>query len=279
MFKELQDVNKEEVWTQRPGRSIAEQGQKGIAACRKLKGYCRVVDRSNLSGNPSAEVRMKCAIGLLNDTIKSSHFYDVMRNPNYIVGKQFPFPETFRWLDKDTNELDPVEVEGGAREATEDIVQCQSNNPIESLGGVGGPISSVLCPVPSSVPSSEASAPNSTKQQRPKGTKAAKAAKKRKVDDDIESAQIKEALENWTSGFAAANQASLEVMKEQAKNEERYRIREVELKEEASELEALKLLFSGSDDESVSYRAALRRKRLNKLLGRDSANDKSPTPP
>lgn len=43
-------------------------------------------------------------------------------------------------------------------------------------------------------------------------------------------------------------------------------MKEVEIKEEAAELEALKILCSGNDEEIKQYRAAIRRKRLNKFL-------------
>lgn len=68
----------------------------------------RILEESNHTGHPTAEQKMRCATGLRNDVIKPSRFYDVIRDPNYIVGKPFQFPITFSWLDEKANELDPA---------------------------------------------------------------------------------------------------------------------------------------------------------------------------
>lgn len=88
-------MNKVIVWKSRPGGSIAEQESKGLAMCRKLKGFMRIVDGSNITGILFFEVCMQCAVALPNDVMKFSHFYNITRNPDYITDKPFPFLETF----------------------------------------------------------------------------------------------------------------------------------------------------------------------------------------
>ncbi|KAI0558790.1 hypothetical protein FGB62_187g11 [Gracilaria domingensis] len=105
---ELNNRQKIDVWRARLGRSVADQGQKGIALSRKLKGYLRIVEAQRVTGNPTDYDNMRCATGLLNNIIKTSHLYDVIRNLNYVIGKPFPFAKIFHWLNSDTSELDPT---------------------------------------------------------------------------------------------------------------------------------------------------------------------------
>lgn len=90
-----------------------------------------------MTGNPSEEVQMKFEFGLFNDVIKVPHFYDVYRNLNYIVVEPFPYPCTYRRLDAETNELEPVKhlVDDEVK------VECDPNmNPVGSIGSTGGTV-------------------------------------------------------------------------------------------------------------------------------------------
>lgn len=64
-----------------------------------------------MSGNPFTTISMRYAVGFYNYFINPSHFYDVLRNPNYNTGNPFPFLETFAWLDQSTSELEPLAFE------------------------------------------------------------------------------------------------------------------------------------------------------------------------
>lgn len=63
-------MNKVEVWMQRQGQSIVEQGQRGLEVRGKLKGYFPIVKQKSLSGKTSTEGKMRCAIGIIKDVIK-----------------------------------------------------------------------------------------------------------------------------------------------------------------------------------------------------------------
>lgn len=120
-------------------------------------------------------------------------------------------------------------------------------------------------------------------RKRPVGQKAAKAAKKRKPEDSMVENPINEALNNWTTTSFGANNTSLKAAREDAIEKAKIAQKDFELKEEASEVEALKLLFTRSEEDSVSYRKALKKKRLQKLLGSSTGtnsthNHSQPTP-
>lgn len=51
---------------------------------------------------------MQCAMDNINDVVKLSKFYHVMRNPNNVLGKASHFPEIIKWLNSHMNELDTV---------------------------------------------------------------------------------------------------------------------------------------------------------------------------
>lgn len=88
----LKDEKAQELWKSRSGRSISNQAQKGLAICRKLKRFFRIVDSHQHTGNINDSGRLRCEVGLFNDTIKVSHFYDVLRNDNYPLRKPFVYP-------------------------------------------------------------------------------------------------------------------------------------------------------------------------------------------
>lgn len=87
----LKDEKAQELWKSRSGRSISEQVQKGLSICRKLKGFLLVVDSHQLTENINDLEKLCCAVGLFDDTIKVSHFYEAHRNYNYSLGKPFSY--------------------------------------------------------------------------------------------------------------------------------------------------------------------------------------------
>lgn len=84
------------------------------------------------------------------------------------------------------------------------------------------------------------------------------------------------AFENWTSSIFAVNQASFAAAKEALKEQADLTKKALQLHEEVFEHEVAQLLFSGSDDEKVQYRSALRKKRLQKFM--ESSDDERTGP-
>lgn len=99
-------------------------------------------------------------------------------------------------------------------------------------------------------------------RKRPVDQKAAKATKERKLENSMVKDLMKEARNNWTISFSEANNASLKAARVDAKENAKTAQKEPEIKEEASELGALELLFTRSNEDSVTYRNALKKKRL-----------------
>lgn len=206
---ELQDMTKQGIWQLRPGRSIAEQVKRGIAAFRKLKSFVRVVGSAKLTGNPPEKVIMRCAVGMYNHLKRPSHFYDVMRKPSYNVGKQFPYPITFKWLDKERSELAPHPLQ---EKVLPDNKPANCTGTLESADDPtvnnSGPPSSVYIPSPHpSSFSSIVSNPSKLGSKRQIRKRAGKAANKMKYEMEAEKNAITEALSVWTSSFKAANHA------------------------------------------------------------------------
>lgn len=69
---------------------------------------------------------LRCANSVSNDKIEPLHVYDVIRNPNYKIGKQFPYIITYRWLKLSTKELDKVIGEMFKKEPTKKPVQYKA---------------------------------------------------------------------------------------------------------------------------------------------------------
>lgn len=95
------------------------------------------------------------------------------------------------------------------------------------------------------------------------------------MEQNIEVGAINEALEACVYSFREANNASLNFSKEGSRKQTKFKQKKFELNEEDAELEALKLLFSGSNEESDAYRKALLIKRLQLLLESDNRSLRS----
>lgn len=90
----------------RSGRGVTVQGSKCIKECMKLAKAFRVCSKARATVNAIEQDMLRCATGIYNYCIKSSHVYDVISNPNYKIGKPFPYILTYRWLKHSSNELD-----------------------------------------------------------------------------------------------------------------------------------------------------------------------------
>ena len=64
------------------------------------------VENAELSGGPNSEDLFRCAVALYNDgSSVTSHFYDIIANPNYRIGPPFPFHECYDFLSTYTHRL------------------------------------------------------------------------------------------------------------------------------------------------------------------------------
>lgn len=68
-----------------------------------------IVDINQLTGNISGSERLRCAVGLFDETMKIPHFYDVLCNNNVPFGRPFSYLETFIRCNVSTDELEAVE--------------------------------------------------------------------------------------------------------------------------------------------------------------------------
>lgn len=227
------------VWRSRTGRSVADQASKALKLCRKLHSVVRVVERKKITGSPSEEDKMRCAVGLFNDVIKVSNCYDVICNKAYVIGKEFPYPITYKWLCEKTSELDPV---------PDDVVHEES--PVFAVASV----------------TDEEGNQERVGEKRPIGQKAAKAAKLRKKVDFEEDNVITTALSALSDKLGEVSSATMAAANVRFDREKVDNDREFELKKEADELEAARVLFNDDSEESRRYRQVLKRKRLRKLL-------------
>lgn len=109
-YPDLDNGDKTKVWFASSGRSIDQQSQKGMEACRKLKGYLRVVDNLNLTGKPDEEIKLKCATRMYKKLIKGSPLHDTARNPTYFIDKDIPYPERLKLFLQRTKKLGPVKL-------------------------------------------------------------------------------------------------------------------------------------------------------------------------
>ncbi|KAI0564367.1 hypothetical protein FGB62_26g25 [Gracilaria domingensis] len=126
---------------------------------------------------------MRYAVGLFNDVIKDSHFYEVLRNPKDAIGNEFPFTKTFDWLNKESHELDPIPKENFGRE--KNLADGKEGTYIGASGGandrsVGERENSDGDGGAALVANDERAPPKAVERKRPMGVKASKAAEESK---------------------------------------------------------------------------------------------------
>lgn len=257
----LNDEHARTLWSSRSGRSIAEQGSKAIAACRKLKKSFRVLAAMQTTGNPTEADLMRCATGLYNDAIKVSHVYDVIRNETYNVGKSFTYPLTFSWLNNKSSELDTVPDVGESKTNSSPI----PGNAIAAKGAAsGGSTSQSAIDLISSEGKPDVQSP--AERRGGKGSKAAKLDRKMQVEANAQESVISKAFAVFTETFKHANMASVEAGEERAKREHDLAERNYSLRKSAAEVEAVKVLFNDDSEESKMFKKTMQRRRLRALM-------------
>lgn len=176
----------------------------------------RVFYGTQLAGNPSTELEMKCAAGMINDLVKPSHFYNNLRNPSYAIRKPFLYPKAYRWVDENTDELDPV---SSAFNVDTDVnIPSQKLSDKEQADVLSSSQHSVSQHTSQQVKSMPVqAADDGSSRKRSIGRKAAKNAKNRKLEENIEAEGVKEAFDAWKYSFDEENFASLLASKEEAR--------------------------------------------------------------
>lgn len=102
--------------------------------------------------------------------------------------------------------------------------------------------------------------------KKPVGSKVANASKQIKEESAYEDSGIKSALDSCTKRFSEAGSASIEAANTRVEVDCDPADKELTLRKEQNEIEAVRLLFNDEDEESLQYKKALKRKRLRKLL-------------
>lgn len=261
-YPELTETKAIETWAARSGRGIVEHGQKALALCRKFNGHLRIVDNQQMTGNPSQDVRMACAQGLYNKIIRVSHFYDVMRNPEYNIGKPFPFPKTFEWLAEKTTELNPTDAFDDVENSTPIRVEPQVSPSVREET-----VDEAVSDASGLVVGNEASSASEQNAVggRPIGVKAAKFLKLQQYEATKDDKSLTSAIEGWTNGFAQASMATVELEKLRMREQrEQFNI-EMRWKRSNDEMVLLQMLYKEDDADSVEARGILKRRKLRQM--------------
>eukprot|EP00177_Eucheuma_denticulatum_P005465 GFKZ01009929.1.p1 GENE.GFKZ01009929.1~~GFKZ01009929.1.p1 ORF type:complete len:188 (+),score=21.91 GFKZ01009929.1:395-958(+) len=172
-----------------------------MSKASKLLPHCGVGKNNR---NPTYANKMRCTVGLYNGDIKASHFYDVFRNPNYIINKPFPHPKKFEWLRITTSELNPVPASPPEND--------QSIPPNAWNAAELNDISREVQPFEQNEGRNNQRTPEDTsdRRKRPIGVKAANNSKIVKLDAEKEDGTINSAIDSWTKWFVDASSASIE---------------------------------------------------------------------
>lgn len=211
---DLNDEKTVELWNSRPGRNIAEQAQKGLAACTKLKAILRIIEHHRLTGNPSGSQKMRCTVGMFNGLIKASHFYDVMRSDNYPIARLFPYPATFHWLNTSTTELDPADMEKNTTDK-KNVVPENVGNQSSSTAVKSVEKAEHADNIKTEVLVCEEDKEDVRKDtkvascKRPMDLKASKAAKRAKLDNFDEKDEFKNAIYSPSNKFGEVSSATI----------------------------------------------------------------------
>lgn len=135
---------------------------------------------------------MTCATGLYNNVIKMSHFYYVFRMPNNIIGKAFTYPNAYRWLDKELNELNPV------KNLADEVVEVVYDHKRDGSGSMG-----------STGDTANVEGVQQPEPKRTKGVKATKAERYEKHAAECEDEAITSALESLSKGYTDAKSLAI----------------------------------------------------------------------
>jgi hypothetical protein len=94
-------------WEGRLAGACLKQYQKIKADCCGFYAASKRIEAMELTGSPGEEQLSRCALAIYNCGSKLiSHVYDIINNPNYIIGKEFPYQLCYDWLRRYTSLLE-----------------------------------------------------------------------------------------------------------------------------------------------------------------------------
>jgi hypothetical protein len=94
-------------WEGRLAGACLKQYQKIKAECCGFYAASKRIEAMELTGSPGEEQLSRCALAIYNCGSKLiSHVYDIINNPNYIIGKEFPYQLCYDWLRRYTSLLE-----------------------------------------------------------------------------------------------------------------------------------------------------------------------------
>lgn len=115
--------------------------------------------------------------------------------------------------------------------------------------------------------------------KRPKRVKTAKAEKRAKAEGDVENDAFKDAIYSSPDRFEKISSATTTAANVRHGESRIHGEREYQLKKDADELEAVRVLFNDDDDDSMMYRNSLKIKCLRKLLKEQGQSVKASSSP
>jgi hypothetical protein len=137
------------------------------------------VERLELTGGPSEEEKFRIATTVYNDGSEAlAHAYDIVRNKEYRIGKQFSFLPAYKWLVIHTQNLMAGEEGDNLRD---DVEGDQENRECEADAEAGNRISSGPNSLRRKAPLDRREGPKSAKKRR----RIAGAQGDRKSSDDL----------------------------------------------------------------------------------------------
>jgi hypothetical protein len=253
---------KERTWSERPAAACTKRWALIYRSCLKLESCMETVRAMELTGTPTDEELWRLGVGIYNGTVKPSHAYDVIRNPAYVVGDEFPFRDCHAWLKSHSDWLKPHDAYCNANGLTLETKRPNEPPPdvdvrscfddcMDSATDVVNADEDVVIP-----------------RSRPEGNKSAKKARRtsstKQRPDENEIDNVGSALSAWTAAYQAVAERK-HSLAEKLSNIER------DVRERKSDLETFRVLFSESSgapqEEATEYASLMREKMLLKIRG------------
>jgi hypothetical protein len=248
---------KERTWGDRPAAACTKRWALIYRACLKFESCMETVRAMELTGFPTDEELQRVAVGIYNGAVKPSHAYDVIRNPGYVVGDDFPFTYCHAWLKSHSDWLKPQDTycnvgmlnvdknRQNEQPMPDADVRTRSGDRIDSTTDTVNADDDVIVP-----------------RSRPEGNKAAKRARRtsssKKQPDDTEADNVSSALSAWTATYQAVAER-MHALADKLSNIE------MDVRDRKSDLETFRVLFSESS--GALWKRALRGETLSSHPG------------
>lgn len=90
-------------WNEITADSCLKKWNKVKSACTSYHNCVKRVEAIHLTGSPTSADVKRCTVVLYNDGCAvQSHFYGIIRNPKYWIGKAFPYDACYEFFSKNT---------------------------------------------------------------------------------------------------------------------------------------------------------------------------------